>query len=353
MSLTPLQAKRIDGILKYVRFFMDKRSEHACRINPAIATVYMDLSWQQLEMLRHILSEAKGFGPDRILVVDILASEDEAKKRALFSPVDQNSILKEVVTSADDARAQSSKRTAGIIDINDIQSLYNTLNPGLKSIVELIQTWIWWDLPDAADLFCLDQQIHRLSVLATHEIDQKIEDHYRGVFNRPKGEITKAEIIQYELQVLNNIMGRLHTRLEHEQPHQVIIARRERSDDSMETLLRVCVQHIERLKHLEQVQELPPELRQHYAEYFSAPPEKITIEMARKAERDAVGQTKHQLAQLLQMGENLGEAYNFKQEYIQDVEKRCKAVMARMSRLIEPSTAAAGAAPAEQQKAGS
>lgn len=344
MQISPMQQKRIEGILKYVRFFMDKRSEHACRINPAIGPIYTDLSWQQLETLRHILSENKGYGPDRIMVADILASEDEPKKRALFSPVDQNSILKEVVASADDARAQSTKRTAGIININDIQTFYTTLNPILKNVVELLQTWIWWDLPDAADLFCLDQQIHRLNVLATHEIDQKVIEHYRTVLNRPKGDISRSEILQHEVQVLSSILGRLHVRLANEQPYQVIMARRDKSDTGTEALMRTSLQHMERLSQLEAADDLPPKLRQHYAEQFSAPPDQITIEMARQAERTAVADVKQRLQRVFESGENLGEAYNFKQEYMHEVDKRCKAVVLKMKAVLEGKAGAAAEA---------
>lgn len=335
MQISSMQSKRVEGIVKYVRFFMDKRSEHACRVNPAIGPVYADLSWQQLETLRHILSEQKGFGPDRILVADILASEDEIKKRALFSPVDQNSILKEVVASADDARAGSSKRTAGIININDIQTLYNAINPINKPIVELLQTWIWWDLPDAADLLCLDQQIHRLNVLATHEIDQKIIEHFRVVFNRPKGDISRAEIMQHELQVLSGILGRLHTRQEHEQPYHVIMGRRDKSDASTEAIMQTLLQHMDRLKQLDATEDLPQNLRQHYAELFSAPQDNITLEMARQAERGAIGDLKHQLQRRLESGDNLGEPYNFKLEYLHEVDKRCKAVLMKMKQLFK------------------
>lgn len=346
MQISPMQSKRVEGVVKYVRFFMDKRSEHACRINPAIGPVYTDLSWQQLEVLRHILCEQKGFGPDRIVVADILASEDESKKRALFSPVDQNSILKEVVASADDARAQSTKRTAGIININDIQTLYQAINPNAKPMVDLIQTWIWWDLQDAADLFCLDQQIHRINVLATHEIDPKVTEHYRAVFNRPKGDISRSEILQHELQVLTGILGRLHHRVEHEQPYQVIMGRRDKSDTSTEAVMQTCLQHIERLRQLESVEEFPPKMREHYAELLSAPSESITLDMARQAERAAIGELKNQIQHLLEAGVNLGEAYNFKLEYIHEVDKRCKAVLMKMKKML---TEGQGAVPASAE----
>ena len=125
MDFTPQQEKRIDGILALVKDYLDARFTHARRVNPRISHIYADIMWQQLATLRLILREGKAFGPVKYLVADILCSDDEPKRKALFNPVDQNSIMNEIIDVEEEKRDQK----AGTLEIKDIDS---TVVDGLK-----------------------------------------------------------------------------------------------------------------------------------------------------------------------------------------------------------------------------
>ncbi|MCX7765992.1 MAG: hypothetical protein N2246_04725, partial [Candidatus Sumerlaeia bacterium] len=225
-ALTPQQEKRVEGIAAIVKEFMDARFEHALRINPHIGPPYADLSWQQLVTLRQILAEDKAFGPVRFRVCDILASDDEAKKHALFSPTDQNSIMNEILNISE----QVKETRAGILNIRDIKTFYTALDPSLTRIVELIQTWIWWDLPDAADIFSFEQEYQRILKLAKQPLTDKIIDYYRKAMKRTTdAEITLKDILEYEINKLEQIVKRLKQRNEAEPGYQMILKRDEES----------------------------------------------------------------------------------------------------------------------------
>lgn len=318
-ALTPQQEKRVEGIAAIVKEFMDARFEHALRINPHIGPPYADLSWQQLVTLRQILAEDKAFGPVRFRVCDILASDDEAKKQALFSPTDQNSIMNEILNLSD----QVKETRAGILNIRDIKTFYTALDPSLSRIVELIQTWIWWDLPDAADIFSFEQEYQRILKLAKQPLTDKIIDFYRKAMKRTtEAEITLKDILEYEINKLEHIVKRLKQRNEAEPGYQMILKRDEESTQAIDEMIVSLAKHINNLKKIQETPEINDEIRNVYAKILQIPPADVTRNIIIHYEENSINQLKQKLRDTLNMGRVLGTPYNYKTRRIQEIERR-------------------------------
>ena len=173
------QDRNLEGIIKRIQDYFAIRTQQSIRVNPGVANVIEDVVWTQVENLRLVLTKTKAFGPERVRVCDILVCEDDNKRRAMFSHSDQNSIISEVLNRADDQR-----RAMAEYPVHDMRTYYRALNPSLEQIVQLIQHWIIWDLPDAAELHHFEELMRRLEYLRTQDLPDELLAQYRPALGR-------------------------------------------------------------------------------------------------------------------------------------------------------------------------
>jgi hypothetical protein len=215
-----------EGIMNYLHDYLRIRERQAVRMNPRIANVIGDMVWQQMENLRALLLKSKSFGPERYRVADILAGADDLKRRALFSLSDQNSILYEIVDRADDQQ-----RRVAELDIHDMRSLFRAIDPSLERIVQLIQHWIFWDLPDAADLYQFDVQLERYAAVRVGELPEEVRARYTTVLRKAPGqEVSTSEVVLFEVKRLEGILNRFVARRVEEEAYMMIIQRDEQAE---------------------------------------------------------------------------------------------------------------------------
>ena len=221
MALSEKQKQRVDGIIRHINEFLDKRFAQARRINPRLASAEGDLRFHQLRTLRNTLEESKGFGFGRLMVGDILCSADEAKKRDLFNPSNQASIMREIVPADQDKPDSKSDK----LEINEVKAVYKAIDPLLEKVVMLVQCWIWWDLRDAADLYRFEAQKQRLEFLQHCDMDQNVVEHYqREMGLKPENSVTKEEALKFELLRMREIVEKFELRLREEPGYQVVVA---------------------------------------------------------------------------------------------------------------------------------
>ena len=337
-DLTLQQQRRVEGIVELIQEFLSARFEHAIRVNPSIVHVYQDLSWQQLVTLKQILSRTKAFGPLRFYVCDILASDDDAKKRALFLPTDQNTIMNEIVNLQEDKK----ETRHGILTVRDMRSFYRALDPSLERIVEVVQTMIWWDMPDAADMFSFDHEYQRVVKLAKQPLTDKIIDYYRKQMKRsPDMELSRNDILEYEVSKLEAILIKLRTRCDNEPGFQIIIKRDVISAKGIDDLVFRLATHTNNLKKIEAMNDLSDELREMYAKTLKITPQDVTRDIVIMFEKNTIEQLKGKLKDMLNMGQALGEPYNLKTRKVEQIEKRFE----KIKQALFPSRAASTASP--------
>ena len=230
MALNPKTARRVQGILAKIQEYMDIRFDHASRVNPHIRHIYEDIRWQQLMSLQLVLESSKAWGPDRYYVADVLCEDNELRKRSLFTPTDQNSILNEIINIKE---KQESAKRAGQLPIRDMRTFYTALEPSLERVVELIQTWIWWDLADACDIVAFDHQLQLFQKVLTIKLEGPVVDHYQRVFRKSASEINPKMVVDYEFSRLEAILNRIRERREQDHGHEMIVKRDLKEDKTL------------------------------------------------------------------------------------------------------------------------
>ena len=230
MALNPKTQKRLESILKNIQDYMDARFAHAGRVNPKVNQVYHDIRWQQLAALRLILESTKAYGPDRYYVADILCDENVMRKKALFNPTDQNSIINEIINIKDKDEKQ---RRAGQLPIHDMRTFYTALDPSLEHIVELVQIWIWWDLADASDMVAFEHQVMVLKQLRDVRLEGPIMEHYQKALKKAASEISRKMILQFEYDKLEVLYKQFEERRQADAGYQMIVKRDIKEDKTL------------------------------------------------------------------------------------------------------------------------
>lgn len=219
--------RNVDGILAHMREYLDAREQQVVRMNPKLENVIKDVAWIHHEILRNVLHKSKAFGGEKYRVADVLAGADEGKRKALLSSSgDQSSIMDEIIERTDDSGKKTVDHT-----IHDMRSFFRSIDPALENLVSLIQHWMKWDLPDAADQHGFDEQVRRLTALRGIQLTDDLRGRYRQALGKPTDEpVSDQEVFEMEMRRLDQIAGRFCGRRAEDEPYQLIICRDEAED---------------------------------------------------------------------------------------------------------------------------
>lgn len=323
--------RNVDGILHYLRDYLSIRQQQAIRINPRIANVIDDVVWSQVENLRQVLTGLKSFGPERVRVADILAGDDDLRRKALFSHSDQNSIVHEIINRPEEQRGRVAE-----LAIHDMRTLFRSMDPTLEHIVELIQHWLLWDLPDAADLFHFDLQMHRCAYFRTNPLTDEIRDRYKAALHkRPDETVTERDILAFELKRLEHILNNFVTRRDEEKAYMMIIRRDEQvGSASSQEILALA----ERLKFIESLESsdgpVPAELAEKYARVLGCARDEVTRNAIVDYEKKLVAEGKRRLHRYIEDDRYLGEPYDYKKAQMVHLQERFRAEVAKCQPLL-------------------
>lgn len=316
--------KQVEGILEHLGKYLGLRFSHAKRINPRFGQIEIDLKWHELVHVRFVISQTKSFGEFRIPVSDILISFDADKKRNIFSPSDQNSIMPQLVKQDEGDHAKTS---GAAVQIRDMQSLYHAIDPALQAMVELLESWVWWDLRDAAEMFHLSLQFKAIRRLLKSELNDKLVAHYRQLLKGESiGALNKANILTYEFNRTESLVNDFAVRREEEEIQQQLIARESTGSQSLDSDTIQLAQHIRATKRLQDPNGMDSALRDYYAKALRCAPDKVTTEGALEFEHRYIGRAREELAQALHGGGAAGEPFNFKERELQEARNKLAAL---------------------------
>jgi hypothetical protein len=336
--------RNVEGILHYMHDYLSVREQQAIRINARIANIIDDIVWSQVANLRIVLEKQKMFGPERIRMADVLVGDDDLKRKALFSHSDQNSIIFEIINKSDEQ-----KRAMAELAIHNLRTFFRALDPSLEMIVELIQHWLLWDLPDAADLHHFDEQLRRLHTLESAPISEDLRNRFRtALHRRPDEPMTNAEILQIELKRLGAIVARVSTRRAEEEAYMMIIRRDEQPYSASNQAIVKLSKHLKTIELLEKTAgELDPQMAEEYSRLLLCKPESVTKEAVVEYEKKVLADGKKSLENFLKDDRYLGEPYDYKKTQAQQLRDRLAAEQKRIDEYVlanpDPGGDAAGA----------
>lgn len=312
-------------VLKYLKQFMDLRFAHARRLNSKFKGVEADLKWHELECVKQVLARQKPLGEARVTPADLIVGFDGEKKRAVFMPKGQLSILNEIITKED-----SSLSKGGGDGIRDMSSFYKAVDPFLKGVVDIMQAWVWWDLPDAADMALIEMQFDKLRKLPRMQFNEQIAAYYKNDIKEP----SMQAIVDLEFYRTEDVVVPMVRRREGEENYQAIIARESEGGGAATAPAdQTIAQMSQRLRAVEMLKagQLDANLRDYYSKMLQCRPEEVAPERAIAVEEKALAQARQTLAQQLEAAEEGGgNPYNFKLRQAQEVVRQLEAIRAEV-----------------------
>jgi hypothetical protein len=299
--------RHVEGIIAELSSYMQIRFEQLARIRPSLRSMYPDLIWMQTEKVRGILVEEKMIGGLRIPVVEILAGRDEAKRRAMQNPIDQSSIMSELVPDE-----ESMERRPGQVSVRSVRGLYMAVDSTLNRIIEVIDIWLWWDIFDAANAHGFKEQKALIERRRTEPLGPEHQDHYmQAMARREEREITREEILSFEYAYLESLWRAFMVRRTEERSYMLVIQRDSAGESGLDDLILTLGRHIAARRKLNEPGGFDG-LREYYARAFRADPAHVTVEQAAASEDQAIARLRDELHQAFERDEALGEAYNYK-----------------------------------------
>jgi len=302
--------QRVEGIIAELSNYFEIRYAQMTRIKPGLHSMYADLLLMEMEKVREIMVGEKMFGPIRIRVGDILGSRDEAKRHAVMGPIDQASILNELIPEQEEAGV----RRPGFLSVRNMQAFYTSVDSSLGPVLELVDIWLWWDVLDAADAFNFKEAKKLLEKRRGEEVTQAMERFYHAAMGRrDERTVTREEILTFEFVYLESIWKNFMQRRAEEKSFMMVIKRDPiGGQDSVDDLIVTLSRHISARQKLSQEGGLDDRLRDYYAKMFKCDPSHVKAEQAIAHEDLTILQLRGDLKTGLERGAVLGPPYDFK-----------------------------------------
>jgi hypothetical protein len=363
MSVDPRVVARAqqcaDAIMKRLNDYLSIRFDQAIRINARLRTLKQDLTYHEVESVRTCLMGEKIFGTVRLLVANILMSDDEKKRRGLLSPSDQTSIQVELVSHVRETVKQA---TRGQIRIQDLKSFYAAIDPTLTDMIDLLETWIWWDIYDSSELARFDQKLGVIQMIRQGRGSPELRKHYGSLIvpaaanasdaQHEHPEVTDEEIIAYEFHNAEHIRDQWKLRREDDHGYMFVLQRDElpvtNHAETTRALVDLALEH----DHLDSVTELDEPMRVIYAAKLKLPADKVSRQGALEWIQARMTEAGRELAKSTDGDSHLGPPYRFKLRQFDFIEKRLRDLKAQIKDILpEPPPSAsekpagAGAAP--------
>jgi len=336
-QLTDSQKRAVDIIVNHMREYLDLRYHMALRANPRFESSWPDLQWLTLQQLRNTLSGEKMWGPDRFVVGEIFVSNDNDKIRDLFSSTNQRSILNEVVERKD----KEGHKTADVQEIHDFRSLYSAIDPNIANIAGVMQTYVWWDLPDAVTLARFHFKAQRFRELSTSFEDKWIK-FYNIVIGRAEDDppLTQEDILEFEAKQLTETAASFCRRRMGEAGYQIILARQVKPEEHADALITRIARELLLLQSLEKGSAPDAATKEFVAKALHSDPERITDETVKNYLLNTITDHKAKLKAAL-VGDASGDNYNFKESQARMLVQRLKEIVGnrgRTANLANPSS---------------
>ncbi len=316
--------RNAEAILNHVQEYLAIRFDHAGRINPPIRTVKEDLLYHELANVRHSLLGEKIYGPIRQVVADVLLGDDRKKREGILSRNDQNSIQVEIVSHCQDERSEA---TRGQIKIHDLKTFYASINPALSDFMDLVETWIWWDLPDAVELARFELKLGVLQMIRqgrfTPEMRKRYAQHIQTQAGgaEEQGPMSNEDIVRYEVDELKSIRERWAYRRASERGYMYVLKRDEVPPPDQKELIHQIADKIREYDQVEMLSEVNPEMRQRYAREMHLTPDKIERKHVLEHLQAELLEIEREMLRAADHERELGAPYNYKERQLVQMDR--------------------------------
>lgn len=316
LSQTPAQKRAVEAILHQMQDYLDMRLEQVRRINPHIEAIWEDVCWQQMTNLRISLSSDKSFGPVRCHVAETMLGDELRRAGEFFNPTSQVNVMGEII----EEREKETARTAGILEIHDMRTLFRAVEPTLERIVTLLQTFIWWDLHDAVDLARFDKKKMVVEAISRDGLKPEVAEAYKEPLQTGKTP-SAGQVLQYEGRLLQQTVDSFRFRRGGEHGYRIIVARETDQPEDADMLVDMLHNQNTLLKGLRKGKPLDDQLKEQLARGLHRDPADVTPELAMESLEKAVEKNRRRLCDAL-TGKRTGAHYDYKARQLERLEEQ-------------------------------
>lgn len=334
---TPTE-RNAELIIRRLNDYLSIRYDLASRINSHLRHIKEDLMYHEMANVRRCLLGDKIFGPTRLHVSDILMSDDERKRRSLMSPTDQSSIQVELVSHTQDERVEA---TRGQIRIHDLKSFYSAIDSGLTDMMDLFETWIWWDILDATELSRFEQKLGIITKAESEGLPEESRKRYGSLISSGSGEeeagpsVSNKDVIRYEMQRLVEIRDRWVYRRDNEQGHMFVLKRDRLPPSDKGETVRLIAEKVREYDRIEAEEELSEEVGQRYAPELGVAPETISQKMVLDHLQNELYKAEREMLDQVESEARLGPPYNYKRRQIRQMDRWLSELKQKHGALLE------------------
>jgi len=306
---------KVQAIMRLMSEFLDTRFTQAMRINPRLENARKDLEWQQKMQLEIILRSNKSLGIEKFIVSDILMGDDERMKRRVMALNDQISVFHQIV----EVEEEKGKGTEAV-GVTNLRGLYKFIDPSLENFMVLVQSWVLWDLMDAAEFSRIAEDINdMMSLLSSATLPPEIEKNYRTVKNieNPSIKVDPEDVLIYRWHCIKLLLEKKKFELSEEPAYKMIVRRDPLKGTSLDSFIAKYYQSMAKIHSLRKSAALPEADRATYAAALGVKPEEMTAELALQFENMSLESAKEGIIQISKGESPLGAPYNLKKMLLQ------------------------------------
>lgn len=300
--------------------FLSIRFDHAARINLALKPIKQELLYHETSNIRRCLLGEKIYGPSRQAVADIMLSDDEKRRKGLMSPSDQTSIQVELVSHCQDQKTES---TRGQVRFHDLKGFYAAIDHSIADFMDLVETWIWWDITDTFELIRFEQKLNLVAITAQGKLNEEKRKQYTLLIAEDAATqtaITDEDVIRYELKQISKIREQWAYRRSSERGFMFVLKREElpvrKQGDIINQLFGIASEY--------QMVECAPDdddtLGVHYAPQLHMTPEKITKSLVLDYLQRKLFDLERESVRQADLEVELGPPYNYKERLQEQME---------------------------------
>jgi hypothetical protein len=207
-----------------------------------------------------------------------------------------------------------------------MRSLFRAIDPSLESVATLIQTFIWWDLEDAALLAKFDKKAGLIPSFEQNGLTPEMANMYMELMGGGKRPDTAA-VVRYELNQLRTVVDIYRQRREEEHTYQAIIVREATAQENPELLIEALAQQQQMLRSLRAGGTIDEVRAEQFARAMGIEPAMVTPERVSAFLETMIAGNRTRLRNALNGGGS-GPAYNLKAKKLEELEQRLAELLA-------------------------
>jgi hypothetical protein len=339
-----------EAIIRRLNEYLSIRFDQAVRINPRLKTLKQDLLYHETENVRNCLLGEKIYGATRQCVAIVIMSDDEKKRRGLLSPSDQTSIQVELVSHV---REEIKQATRGQVRIHDLKTFYAAIDPTLTEMMDLLETWIWWDIQDSAELARFEQKLGIVQSIRQGKCTPELRRYYTSLILPPEAaaeaaadaaaaehSVTDEEILNYEMQRLVQIRDQWKLRRQYDHGYMFVLQRDELPAENQGELIHKIAERVREYDRVDSAPDIDEDQRHYYAPLLKLAPNKVDRKGVLAYLQARLLESEREMVQSADSEARLGPPYRYKLRQLDLLDKWLKDLAAQLKGIVNEPTLA-------------